>query len=297
MQKQVIIVGAGISGLMAAQHLKRSGIHVLVIDKGNRPGGRMATRPFEGAIFDYGAQYFTVRHERFASYQRAWETKGLVRLWEPERYIGQSGMNSIAAHLSQGLDLRCGVKVRQIYESHGQWTLETDFDETMTADALIVTSPVPQTLAMLDRPIPELNSIAYDRCLALMAILNAPHSFDVDGERVAWIADNHRKGISGLANSVTIHSGPQFSLDNWEVSAEEVAQRILGDVHATAWKLHRWKFAKPIGQFSGGRTENCFEVSSATPLILAGDAFGGPRVEGAAISGLAAAERLLERLA
>jgi len=292
-QKQVVIVGAGISGLMAAQHLKRSGIQVSVIDKSNRPGGRMATRPFEGAVFDYGAQYFTVRQERFASFQRAWETVGLVRLWEHERFIGQSGMSSIAVHLTQGLDLRCGVEVRRIYETQGRWTLETDFGETMPADALIITSPVPQTLAMLDRPIPELNSIAYDRCLALMAILDAPRDFAVDGERIAWFADNHRKGISPLANSVTIHSGPKFSMDNWDISAEEVAQRILGDVHATAWKLHRWKFAKPIGQYS----EKYFEAASAAPLILAGDAFGGPRVEGAAISGLAAAERLLERLA
>ena len=281
---------------MAAQHLKRAGIDVTVLDKANRPGGRMATRPFEGAIFDYGAQYFTVRSERFASFERSWETEGLVRLWEPDRYIGQSGMNSIAAHLAQGLDLRCGVKVRRIYETENgpskQWALETDFDEVMVADALIVTCPVPQALAMLDRPIPELDGIAYDRCLTLMAILDAPHEFAIDGERIAWFADNQQKGISMLANSVTINAGPNFSLDNWDLSAEEVASKILGDVPARAWKLHRWKFAKPIGQHK----DLCFEVNTATPLFLAGDAFGGPRIEGAAISGLAAAERLLARL-
>ncbi len=277
---------------MAAQHLKGAGIDVTVLDKANRPGGRMATRPFEGATFDYGAQFFTARSERFAAFQRAWETSGLVRLWEQDRFIGQSGMNSICAHLAQGLDLRCGVKVRQIYETAGHWTLQTDFGETILADALIITSPVPQTLAMLDRAIPELDDVAYDRCLALMAILEAPQDFKVDGERIAWVADNHRRGISPLANSVTIHSGPQFSSDNWEINAEEVAQRMLGNVAATAWKLHRWKYAKPTTQYK----DNCFEVASSAPLLLAGDAFGGPRVEGAALSGLAAAERLLARL-
>lgn len=294
---------------MAAQQLRLAGAAVIVLDKANRPGGRMATRPFEGALFDYGAQFFTVRHERFASFQRAWQAKGLVRVWSNgfngqqdghPRFIGQAGINAIPAHLAQGIDLRCGVKVSHIIATGNQWTLETDFDETLTADALIVTTPVPQTLALLDFDLPAeesaaLERIQYERCLAVMAILEEPANLPepgamqlTNGEPISWISDNTRKGISTVANAITIHAGPQFSLDNWEKNAEEVAQQLLQGYKASAWKLHRWKYAKPIVM----HPERCFVVPAPAPLILAGDAFGEARIEGAALSGLFAAERL-----
>jgi predicted NAD/FAD-dependent oxidoreductase len=312
-QKQVLIVGAGLSGLMAAQSLRQAGIAATVVDKGSRPGGRMATRPFEGAIFDYGAQFFTVRSERFAGLVRAWEAKGLVRVWcrgfaeEQDghpRYIAPMGMNSIAAQLAQGVEVRCGVKVSRIFAAGNRWTLETDFDEVLLADALIVTTPVPQTLALLNGAVGAaeaevLSKIEYERCLALMAILEEPADLPepgarqiVNGEPVSWIADNRRKGVSPFSNSITIHAGAQYSLANWEKPAEEVAAELLGNWRATAWKLHRWKFAKPVVL----HPDRCFELAGGPPLLLAGDAFGEPRIEGAALSGLAAAERLRERL-
>jgi len=294
---------------MAAQHLRQVGIAVTVLDKGNRPGGRMATRPFEGAIFDYGAQFFTVRHERFASFQRAWQAKGLVKIWSQgfngqsdghPRFIGSGGMNSIPAHLAQGIEVRCAVKVSRILASGKQWSLETDFDETLTADALIVTTPVPQTLNLMDFEIADTERAAlergeYDRCLALMAILEEREDLPepgvkqmLEGEPVTWIADNQRKGISLLSNAITIHAGPKFSLENWDKSAEDVAAQLLDGRRATAWKLHRWKYSKP----SVMHPERCFTVTAPSPLVLAGDAFGEARIEGAALSGLSAAERL-----
>jgi renalase len=298
---------------MAAQHLRMAGVAATVIDKGNRPGGRMATRLFEGAMFDYGAQFFTVRHERFASFQRDWLDSGLVRVWSNgfndqqdghPRFIGNAGMNSIAAQLTQGIEVRSAVKVSRILPSGNQWTLETDFDETLVADALIVTAPVPQTLALLDFDFPEeqrvaLEKVTYERCLALMAILTEPVDLPepgasqiVDGEPVSWMADNQRKGITALANCVTIHAGSQFSLENWDRSAEEVAGKLLDGRNASAWKLHRWKYAKPITMHA----ERSMVIQAQNPLVLAGDGFGEARVEGAALSGLSAAERLLELL-
>ena len=64
---QVLIVGAGISGLMAARELKKNGYQVLVLDKGRGLGGRMATRRMGGARLDHGAQFMTARQPAFAA--------------------------------------------------------------------------------------------------------------------------------------------------------------------------------------------------------------------------------------
>jgi predicted NAD/FAD-dependent oxidoreductase len=308
-ENRVVILGAGMSGLMAAQSLRRESIPVTLLDKGNRPGGRMATKPFEGAVFDYGAQFFTVRHERFAAFQRSWETRGLVKVWGHgfngdtdghPRYIGHSGMNSIPAFLAQGLDVHTGVKVSRITPSHRGWTLETDIDESIDARALIVTCPVPQALALFDFPLAtqdreSLEKIEYDRCLALMAILEQDYELPTPGaqqiahgEPISWLADNHRKGISPQGHPITIHAGPKFSLDNWERDADTVAAKLLNGHRAVAWKLHRWKYSRPTSQFA----DRCLALNAPAPLVLAGDAFGEARVEGAALSGLAAADTL-----
>ena len=65
-----VVVGAGISGLLAAQELTAAGWRVVVLDKGRGVGGRMATRRVGDGTFDHGAQFFTVRGERFLAGER-----------------------------------------------------------------------------------------------------------------------------------------------------------------------------------------------------------------------------------
>lgn len=58
---RIVIVGAGLSGLVAARSLAASGHDVSVLDKGRGVGGRLATRRIGDAVLDHGAQFFTVR--------------------------------------------------------------------------------------------------------------------------------------------------------------------------------------------------------------------------------------------
>jgi predicted NAD/FAD-dependent oxidoreductase len=62
---RVVIVGAGLSGLVAANELQAAGVEVAVVDKARSPGGRLATRRIGGATLDHGAQFFTVRTPAF----------------------------------------------------------------------------------------------------------------------------------------------------------------------------------------------------------------------------------------
>ena len=77
----VLVIGAGISGLLCASELQRAGVSVRVLDKGRGVGGRMATRRMGGGRFDHGAQFFTVREPSFQSYVDEWLQAGVIQEW------------------------------------------------------------------------------------------------------------------------------------------------------------------------------------------------------------------------
>ncbi|HKH58940.1 MAG TPA: FAD-dependent oxidoreductase, partial [Rubrobacter sp.] len=127
-QRSCVVVGAGISGLLAAKKLNEKGWTVTVLDKSRGVGGRMATRRVGEGNFDLGAQFFTVRSERFAGLVEDWLGAGVATEWtrgfadsegRPNedgypRYRGAEGMTSIPKYISRGLDVRTGERVVRV---------------------------------------------------------------------------------------------------------------------------------------------------------------------------------------
>jgi phytoene desaturase len=58
--KSVIVIGAGIGGISAAIHLARHGLHVMVLEKNSRAGGRCDRLSREGHQFDTGPTLFVM---------------------------------------------------------------------------------------------------------------------------------------------------------------------------------------------------------------------------------------------
>jgi len=193
------------------------------------------------------------------------------------------------------------------------WVVKTDAGERLSGCALLLTPPIPQSLQLLaagEVALPErirgdLEQINYAPCLALLAQLSGgsvipePGGLWFSGEPIAWMADNQRKGVSpGPGAAITIHAGPQFSQAHWATPEAEVTAALLAV--AAPWlgslpvqsQLHRWRYSLPLRV----HPERCVVLREPAPLVFAGDAFGGPRVEGAALSGLAAGAALAEML-
>jgi phytoene dehydrogenase-like protein len=57
-KRDVVIVGAGLAGLVAAGRLCAAGLDVLVLEAGDAPGGRIRTDAVDGLLLDRGFQLF-----------------------------------------------------------------------------------------------------------------------------------------------------------------------------------------------------------------------------------------------
>lgn len=319
----VVVVGAGLSGLTAARRLVARGAEVVVVDKAGRPGGRLATRRLgEGrddqhsrAVADHGAQFFTVRSDDFAAAISDWP----VTVWHhgparahdvrdgPDgitgegdghpRYVGTGGMNGIAKHLAAGLDVRTGRRVQAITGDGDAWQVWFGAGEDLHAAAVIATPPVPQTVALLDGvAVPDdVDRLTYDPCIALLAVLDRKlrwPAVQFDTGVVHYLADNASKGISAVP-TLTVHAAPAWSAVHLDSPEEHVVASLsrlvapwLGGAKVVTVEVKRWRYSAPV------RTHPDQAVTVAAGLVLAGDAFGEARVEGATLSGLAAADAI-----
>ncbi|GAB4479546.1 MAG: FAD-dependent oxidoreductase [Anaerolineae bacterium] len=338
-ESEILIVGAGMAGLMAGRALRAAGRPALLVDKGRSVGGRLATRRIGGGLADHGAQFFTARTPGFQALVSEWLADGLAFEWArgwsqgsvqhaasqeapPDdghpRYAVRGGMNELAHHLAQGLTIHTGVQVAAITPHDDDWLVYDSTGHIYRAGALILTPPVPQSLALLDvggTPLaPEdraaLERITYAPCLCGLFHLDSdaglpyPGAIQRPGAPVAWVADNRRKGIS-TEPIVTVHAGPELSAALFERPDETVREaleaglRLYLDAARAAEasapptqirevQIKRWRYAQPTRL----HPEQGLRAAGLPPLIFAGDAFGSPRVEGAALSGLWAAGAL-----
>ncbi len=329
-QTDVMIVGAGIAGLLAAHTLAHQGLQVTVVERNAAAGGRLATLALGPGQADYGAQFFTVRTPQFREWVNRWQDAGLVYQWSmgwssgslgatpPDgypRYAVRGGMQRLGEHLSEGLTVRTRARLVTVTQQDGGWLALDDKGRVYTSAALLLTPPVPLALQLLDTGLVSLSGadraaldmIEYDSCLAGVFWINGevrlppPGAMQRPNAPISWLADNQRKGISPGATVITVHAGPSYSRDLWRLPdwealvALESGLRLFKDPNTDIVEAHleRWTYAMPVVP----HPEQYILAENLPPLAFAGDAFGSPRVEGAALSGLAAAEALAVALA
>ena len=317
----VLIIGAGISGLLCATELRKAGKSVRILDKGRGLGGRMATRRMAGGRLDHGAQFFTVRDARLQAYADQWLQAGVIKEWfrhAPEdsnpdgypRYCGITGMTDAPKYLAKDLDVQTGQQVTYLALDTDLWIARTAAGNSFLGKHLVITAPLPQALNLLEMTglryangqTDALRAVRYQRGLATLAVLDGPSGLPAPGGMklheapLTWIADNQQKGISPYVSTITIHADADFAEKQWE-APDEIRGALMLEAakpHIQAkvieYNCHRWGFTLPINPWPEPYFQN-----ASLKLTLAGDSFGGARVEGAALSGIAAAQAVLLR--
>ena len=295
---------------MVARALKSGGAEVVVLEKSRGFGGRLATKRVGDATFDTGAQYFTAKTQHFAGLVAEWAAAGVVARWpgaSAHRWIARPGMSALGRFLAEGIDVRREAKVLQVQRGDAGWTLTIEHQPPRQARRLVLTAPLPQSLALLGAggvELPpalagQLAALTYHPCLALLLTLGGASAVPAEGVALAdgpvrWLADNAKKGVSsGGVGAVTVHLSPASAAEHYAKGEDELAALVVPGIADCLGApvvnvvVHRWKFSEPVGAFA----QRCVWLPELG-LGLAGDALGGPRVEGAAMSGVELAARM-----
>lgn len=323
---RVAVVGAGLAGLTAARILEDQGHAVIVVDKARGAGGRMSTRRQQDWRFDHGAQYFTARDARFRRHVLAWRERGLLEAWDGrigvvergavtaakedgERFVPVPTMSAVCREMAAELrDCRFEWRAESASFDGAEWRLNADDGRELVAEALILAVPSEQIGPLLAE---SAAAAAVSRALldqemlptwAVLTVLDRPLLEDWDAAFVnegplAWICSQAAKPGRPDAQAWVLHAQPDWSQAQLEADPSSVSGELLAAAtalpgarkarveYATA---HRWRYAQAREPLDVGAL-----WFAEQRLALAGDWCHGSRVEGAFLSGAAAAGRLL----
>jgi len=241
------------------------------------------------------------------------------------RWCGTRGMTDLPKRLAAALprdlvEVRTGVRAAAVGLVDGGLTVtleppEGEAPRVLGARGLVLSCPVPQSLDLLaagaafgaleGAAVEILRGIDYDPCFALMLVLDRPSQVPPPGGiqlasgPITWVGDNLQKGISTVP-ALTVHASGDFSRERFDsdpaavtAELESLAAAWIGGATVIERSLQRWKFAQPRVIVPAPLVS----PSAEPPIACCGDAFKGPRVEGAACSGQATGQWLARLLA
>jgi hypothetical protein len=185
MTHDVIIVGAGVSGLALARELQAHGLAPLVLERARGVGGRCATRRIDGQPVDHGLAFLHGRTPRFLAELDAIRDAAAVPDWpraregsglpcQPKAFDGRErrlayaeGVSRFAKHLAREVPVRLGASVATLRPTTGAtstagraWDLTLTSGESLRAPTVVLALPAPSALALLRQPAPPPAAIA-----------------------------------------------------------------------------------------------------------------------------------------
>ncbi len=328
---RVAIIGGGVSGSIAARVLSDHGLSVSLYERSGRPGGRASSQEHDTGLFDHGAQYFTARSPIMRRYVESWVQKGLVMEWQSRivafdaprkarpiqgtrRFTVRGGMQSLCEHLMDDrAEVHYRTQVRHILPSGQRYRLVGESTEELgTFDRVVLAMPPEQALRLITA-LPKLSAavqpFSMEPCWALLFSVADGRPCDWAGAFVnvgplRWIALNSSKPTcqSPYQNWV-VHARSDWSSAQLDRPTEWIAARLLDEFNAVTglavsqpafMKAHRWRYAI-YNTPETSPTERMLTNQDAS-IMICGDWAAGARIEGAFLSGCAAAGRILGQL-
>jgi renalase len=290
MKTEVLIIGAGLTGIVLASQIKRQ---TIILEKSKGLGGRVATRRIEDLGIDHGAPFL---HEDV-------ELTNLLALHHiefsrsPSGLYIQGGMTKIPKSLAEKLSIKKGVRAEKLIQQTEGWQVLCDNGEKYFCHDLVMTAPLPQALELLESSEiifpPELRDISYSKAVMALIILDGKElsheSLPPGIESILRMKDRglHPRGY-------VIRATPTLSEEIFDQSEQVILEKLIA-LFKQAFEtpplirfseLKKWRYVLPMKSLPESYLELC------PHLFLGGDAFLSPDAGGAIGSAFALAHKL-----
>lgn len=271
MSHDVVVVGAGVSGLACARELQAAGRRVLVLERSRGVGGRCATRRVDGQPVDHGVGFLHGRGADFVAAIEAVRDAGgsggwpLVRegegsacrpaAFEPgsTRLAPAAGVSRLPKRLAEGLDVRLETNVESLAapgrDAAREWELRLAGGGLVRAPGLVLALPAPSSAALLaamsPRPSaigPLLPVLALVRTLACLAVIArypegtpppAWHAaLPADGRALHTVLHDSSKRPEGARLVLVLQAKPGWSREHLQDAPEAWARELLAEAAA-----------------------------------------------------------------
>ena len=198
---QVVVIGAGLTGLVVARSLQQRGYGVRVLEKSLGTGGRLNTRRVKEGRADRGVRYLDGGLPLTAELIPPLRGRGIVKPWPgtgfqycpsgvmpveiQDRYCAPEGVSQVAKALAQGVEVSLNHRAIALVPPNPQastphWTIHCDHprsenprqpltyppEDQIEASAVIMAIPAPQAEALLA-------TIPANRCPMVSTLLAA----------------------------------------------------------------------------------------------------------------------------
>lgn len=208
MAADVIVVGAGMAGLVCAQRLHQVGYQISILEKSRGLGGRMATRRAEGVPIDHGARYIQPQTPRLQQLVAQLVNQGILDTWRPRGfhlapsgallakkldmpyYVAPGGMSAVGKAIAGDLSILRQQRAIALTPATDHWQIQVTRAEAeaaaeQSARAVVLAIPAPQAVPLL-APLPsqaplkplvsDLAAVTYTPCITVMAQYAPPSS-------------------------------------------------------------------------------------------------------------------------
>ena len=263
MDRDILIVGAGIAGLSCARRLHDGGLRVSLLEKSRGIGGRCATRRIEGQPVDHGIAFYHGSDADFLAALREAAPDDLLDGWprklcgggvpcqprsfhpEEQRLAYAGGVTQFPKYLAQDLDIQREHHVAELSLDGDRVQMVSGDGREWDAGAIVLALPIPQAQRLLRTVSDDLTELrSFDRvldmtstvsCLTLIAGYDAASSpewcmcYPEGSEIVQAISHDSSKRREASGTVLVYFAYPTWSRDAFDEAPETWGATLLAE--------------------------------------------------------------------